>query len=83
MKTYKQWDESDIDLDEFLWKDPCEIDEEIHNHLWETVAPKYCDSNFLQCWEANAHCDWIGFHMTTMSVGDKYWYLWILPEFMQ
>ena len=62
MKTLKQWNKSNKDLDIFLWNTPCEIDEDLHNYFWEIVAPQYVDSTFTQCWEAQKYEYWINFY---------------------
>ena len=87
MKTLKGWEESNLNLDEYL-KEPCEIDEELALYIGECVAPQYVSPEFTQggdCekTESNIDGEIIEYYMTTSSVNGKEFYLGILPEFKQ
>ena len=81
-KTFKSWEKSNINLDEFL-TEPCEIDERLSNYLGECTCPKYCSPKFTQSGEPEYHDDGISFHMTVSRINNKYFYLGILPEFKE
>lgn len=93
MKTLKEWEEGpEIDLDKYL-APMDEIDEALYMHMGEVAPPKYCASNeskcnphrqhFVQMCDPDYHIDDIPFYMTGCSVGNRYFYLGILPEFNQ
>lgn len=80
MKTKKEWENSNLDLDEYL-NEPCEIDEELDLYIGECVSPKYNSPLFTQCGEPRYYEDGIGYFMTVSIVNGKHFYLGILPEF--
>lgn len=82
MKTYKEWDLSELNLDKYL-TEPCEIDEELELYIGEIVAPQYLGNGLTQMGEAEKDEDGIPFYMTTSCVNGKYFYLGVLPEFKQ
>jgi hypothetical protein len=82
MKTYKKWIKSNLDLNEYL-TEPCEIDEELYLYLAEVVSPQYSDGKLIQTGEAEYTEDSVLFYMSASHIGDKYFYLGILPEFVQ
>lgn len=83
MKTFKGWQRSNLDLEDYL-QEPCQIDEELHNYLGEIVAPQYCCDGLIQLGEAErSDNDGIMYYMTSIFMNGKYFYLGILPEFKQ
>lgn len=81
MKTYKQWQKSSLDLDQFL-EYPCEIDEKLYMYIAEIVAPNYCNGGIFQCGEPMySDENGIGWYDTVSDVKGKYFYLGILPDF--
>jgi hypothetical protein len=86
IKTYKEWEKSDLDLGEYL-PYPCEIDEDLHNYIAEIVPPHYCDNKLTQGGDCIEHLDAyyqserIGIYNTVGIVGDRFFYLGQLPEF--
>lgn len=88
MKTKDEWDESDLNLSDYL-TEPCEIDEGLYLYIGEIVAPSYCTPGLIQCGEADRQepayyqDDPIMFRKTVSEVNGKYFYLGILPEFKQ
>lgn len=80
MKTFKQWEKSGIDLDDFL-QPMDEVDERLYLYAGEIVAPKYCSNSLIQMGEAHDKIHGIYHYMTFRNVGFKYYYLGILPEF--
>lgn len=40
MKTLKGWEESNLDMDEYL-NEPCEIDEQLYLEILDCVPPHY------------------------------------------
>lgn len=87
MKTYNDWEKSNIDLDKYLGEIPCEIDEGLFNYVGEAVAPLFIYDGFAQCGEVEftkgEREDMISYHITCRIIEDKYYYLGILPEFQQ
>lgn len=84
MKTKKQWEKSGLDLDEFLGEEPCRIDEDLYNYIGEAVAPNWCCQSFVQLGEAEKEDEDIPglmYYTTATHVGDRYFYLGILPDF--
>lgn len=47
-KTLKQWEKSDIDLDEFLTESPCEIDEDLYNYIASEIPAHYMFAGLVQ-----------------------------------
>lgn len=82
-KTLKQWEKSDIDLDKFLTESPCEIDEDLYNYIASTIPAQYMFAWLVQWLEANRENNWVLEYSTVYFVWHKYYYLWILPEFIQ
>ena len=88
MKTKTGWENSALDLDEYL-NEPCEIDEALSNYIGECVSPKYIDEGLTQGGDPIKHDgnpengDLIGYYATTSTVNGKHFYLGVLPEFRQ
>jgi hypothetical protein len=87
VKTFEQWQASGEDLDLFL-NLPCEIDEELANYMAEVIAPTYCANGIVQggdpeSSEKGEDGNDIFSYLTTLQIGDQYFYLGILPEFRQ
>lgn len=80
MKTLKKWEKTDIDLGEYLGA-PCEIDEGLFLYIAECVPAKYCDPKHMQGGDCEYIEDDIEYYMTCSIVGDKFYYLGVLPEF--
>jgi hypothetical protein len=82
MKTYKKWEESGVELDEYL-DAPCEIDEEIYLHLAECTTPSFDTGEFMQIGEANDKTPIGTFTFSTVwtTADGRYIYLGILPAF--
>lgn len=84
MKTYKKWEKADDAwLHWYLWNQPCEIDEELYNYIGWVTAPQYCFLGLIQGGDAVRSEDWVLFFDTITYIDNKYFYLWILPEFQQ
>jgi hypothetical protein len=82
-KTYKAWEKSGLDLENYL-TEPCEIDEELYNYLGEIVPPQYCYDGLLQSGEADhSDDDGVMYFLSASIVNEKYYYLGVLPEFIQ
>lgn len=82
MKTYKKWEKSNLDLDEYL-TEPCEIDEELSLYIGECVAPTYISQSFCQGGDPVKEIDDVFYYATVSFIGEKHFYLGILPEFKQ
>ncbi len=84
-KTLKGWEKSNVDMSEYLGLDPCEIDEALANDILETVASEFTHNTEYgyvgQGGEPEDKIDGIYYHMTVRMVGDKHYYLGILPSF--
>jgi len=80
-KTYKKWDESGKDLNDFL-QPMDEIDEDLFLHLLEIVPAYFCMPGIGQCGEPMRIDDFgIWWRETVIRAYDKYYYLGALPEF--
>ncbi len=80
MKTYQEWEDSELDLDAFLSVND-EIDYEIYEHiLCALCPPNYDDGIIAQCGEASYERKGIYYYDTVKCDGDKYFYLGILPD---
>lgn len=85
MKTLKGWEESNLDMDEYL-NEPCEIDEELYLDILECVPTHYSGELAQQGGDA---CDSFENHKgkkvftyrTVNSLNGKFFNLGILPEF--
>jgi len=82
MKTYKQWQESNLDLDKFLFSGD-RIDQKIFNYLDEITSPKYIGNNLVQTGEPSYKKNGVLFYMSAIYSNHKHYYLGILPEFKQ
>lgn len=90
-KTFKKWEKSDLDLDDYLGEIPCEIDEELYNFIGECVAPQYLggQNGLVQGGDAfdsedtGEDFEEIFTYSTCRQIGEKFYYLGILPEFKQ
>lgn len=85
-KTLKGWEKSGLELKEYLGPAPCEIDEALSLYIVETTPPEFLQNSeefgFIgQCGEADDIIDGIYYHMTVKSIGNKDYYLGILPSF--
>lgn len=85
-KTYKKWEKSDVNLDVYLGKEPCEIDETLFLYVAEIVPPEYSSEELLQEGEATKKVDDVLHYGTYASYRQednsfKYYYLGILPKF--
>ena len=81
MKTLKEWEESDLDLEEYLGNEPCEIDGELELHIGEVVAPSYMNGGFTQMGEATDELDGVFTYITTSNFNGKFFFLGVLPSF--
>lgn len=80
VKTYEDWEKSEVDLDEFL-EPGDEIDEEIYGHIaYATCPPNYDDGKVLQNGECSFERGGIDFYMTAEEKDGKYFYLGELPN---
>lgn len=82
MKTYKEFEVSNLNLSEFLIE-PTEIDEELALFIGESVPPSYLSQRLCQGGDAEKEEDGVLFYTTTYIVNGKHFYLGILPEFKQ
>lgn len=91
MKTYEQWIESQIDLEEFLIY-PCEVDYALVEDQLSCVPPAYNENYLLQVGDTYKHIKGVPYYFTFSSVGRldekgehtvKYFYLGILPKFTE
>jgi len=82
MKTYKEWQMSNLNLDEYLTEKPCCIDEKLCMYLCECVAPNY--SNFdgiSQTGEASYEKNGKLHYLTVKFCDDNtYKYLGLFPD---
>lgn len=80
MKTYHDWEESGLDLTEFVQPGD-EIDYEIYEHIgFALVGPIYNDGKILQCGECSFERDGVDYYMTAKEDNGKYFYLGELPD---
>jgi hypothetical protein len=83
MKTFEEWENTEINLDEYL--NPLdEIDEGLALYFGEIVPPHYDDGNFTQVGEASFSDDFgTDFYGTVWHdrINKRYYYLGDLPEF--
>jgi len=84
MKKLKQFEkQEELELKDYLAQ-PCEIDEEMYNHIiCGYVPPSYSDANLYQAGEAEREERGVYYYMTVSKSNNKYWYLGILPEFKE
>lgn len=84
-KTLKGWNKSGLDLRDYLGLSPCEIDEALCLDILETTPPEFIqnsDYGFIgQQGEPIDTVDGIYYHMTVRTIGDKNYYLGIMPSF--
>lgn len=85
MKTFKEWENSNLDMDVYL-NEPCEIDEELYLDILECVPPYYLGDLAQQGGDAidsfeNDKGKKVLTYMTVNSMNGKFFYLGILPEF--
>lgn len=80
MKTYKEWEASDLELNEYLAY-PQEIDEELYMHMWEVVVPGWSSKKIYQNGEPVFEEDDILYYWTACEIGERYFFLGILPAF--
>lgn len=80
MKTFEAWNNSGLDLTEFV-KPGDEIDYEIYEHIgYALVSPNYDDGKTLQCGECSFKRDGVNYFMTAEEKDGKYFYLGELPD---
>lgn len=82
MRTYRQWEKSGLNLDDYLVPGDY-IDEAIYLYIGEVVAPYFVSDRFVQCGEPSTHIDEIPYRTTAMKIGSKYLYLGDMPEFSE
>lgn len=83
MKTLQEWEESDLDLDQYL-TEPCEIDEALYNEIAEVVPPAYCLNGLVQGGDPIRDvpfCEGVLTYDTVMHLNGRFFYLGELPEF--
>jgi len=84
-KTLKGWGKSNLELDKYLGLAPCEIDEPLFLNILEEVSSEFIHNTKYgyagQGGEASDKIDGIYYHMSVRSVGNKCYYLGILPSF--
>ncbi|PWN62284.1 hypothetical protein [Chryseobacterium oncorhynchi] len=84
IKTYQDWQNNfKGDLDQYLGKSPCEIDEEMFLYLAEVTPCQYSGNFFIQTGEASCKIDDVLHYSSCSSFNDKFYFLGILPEFKQ
>ncbi|TGE22807.1 hypothetical protein [Hymenobacter metallicola] len=83
MKTYDEWEATEVSLTQYL--QPCdEIDEELYDHMGGVVSPQYCTQRLLQSGEPEREERGVMHYLSFMAREDgKYFYLGILPKFKQ
>jgi hypothetical protein len=80
MKTHNEWEESGLDLTEFIAPGD-EIDYEIFEHIgFALVGPNYDDGEILQCGECSFMRDEVDYYMTAKDDNGRYFYLGELPD---
>lgn len=80
MKTYEDWENSNLDLSEFIQAGD-EIDFEIYEHIgYALVGPNYDNGKVLQCGECSFARDGVDYYMTATEKDGKYFYLGELPD---
>jgi hypothetical protein len=88
IKTYKGWEESNLNLSDYL-QFPCEIDEELANHISESTFPHYNTGEFTQGLDPEFSRDSydespekeVFFYTSFSHIDGKFFYLGVLPEF--
>lgn len=80
MKTLKQFEKSELGIDEFL-KPLDRIDWFLYEHiLCGYVACNFDDGQFGQNGECSKEKDGVSYYSTVMTVGDKYYFLGDAPS---
>lgn len=83
MKTYREFENQDLDLDKYL-KPMDEVDEELWMHCAEIVSPQYFSGHLLQMGEADDTIDGVYFYSSFITVENRrHFFLGSLPEFKQ
>lgn len=83
VKTFKQWEKSRLDLEDFLHPGDW-ISEDLYNYIGEIAFPYYCSKDFIQGGDPIKSEDKVLFYCTCHHTDDdRYLYLGILPEFKQ
>ena len=80
-KTLVKWEETNLDLDQYLGKEPCEIDDELYGYIWEYGPPAYDDGIFTQSYEAAGKVNDVFTFDTFSRINGKYFFLGTLPAF--
>ncbi len=82
MKTYNEWQKSNLNLDKYLTEVPCDIDEELCLYLAECTAPNFSgDNGIVQTGEATYEKDDKLHYLTVQFCGNNtYKYLGCLPD---
>lgn len=81
MKTFKSWENSGKDLDDYLGAEPCRIDEKLYMYIIEVVSAHFSTFGHGQLGECEFEKQGIDYHMTVRHIGEKHWYLGILPAY--
>lgn len=81
IKTYKEWQKSNLNLDEYLGNCPCEIDEELYMYFGEITPPTYLSEDLIQTGEASFSKNGILYYATCKEIGGKFFCIGDLPEF--
>jgi len=82
IKTLKQFEDQELDLDEFL--NPMdEVDEELYLHAGEIAPPQYLRGKFVQMCDADDTVNGVYHFMTFTNINNRFYYLGSLPEFKQ
>lgn len=81
MKTLKQFEKSGKSFEEFL-KPLDRIDWPMYEHIaCGYVTPNFDDGKSAQNGECTKSENGVDYYETVMSVGDKYYYLGLMPSF--
>lgn len=91
MKTLKGWENSEKDLDEYLTHEPCKINESLFRYICEQVPCAYAhhskERNLVQGLDPIDTIEEDGYgiatYITVTEIGEKFFYLGILPEFLE
>lgn len=80
MKTKKGWDDSNLELGDYM-PFPTMIDEELYLYLLEVVPPQYSTDAVGQCGEADSEdSNGVFTYSTVSTIRGHHFYLGVLPE---
>lgn len=88
-KTFKNWEKSQLDVEDYLGEHPCEVDEKLYNSIVESVGSSVHDekSGLVQAGDCFDIITGIEYYCTLKVVntenGYVYWWLGVLPLFTQ